>query len=796
MPVPVVYPGGDIELVDEADLDQAAAAGGRLEAPEETAAREEAAQYGTIGETVKGLGEQALSGATLGLSDVALSEIGGDEYRGARAARERQLGGLGTAAELVGAAAPLLLSGGTAAPVSGGVTAGRLAGAGVRAIGAPVRAATALGRGAEVGAGMLTRGVGVTGESILGRGLLRGTELAAGGAVEGGVYGAGQALSEAALAPGGDYDHLAEKMWAGAKDGALFGAITGGGLGFVGGAGTRAITKGYEKLQGAGGLKMMLENLATDRTVKALGARGSDVRRMGKNLDAAEANMKQMARDVLDGKLDDGTRVFSPGSKADDLAERVGRARDEAGEKLGALRKQVDDATVETIGIRQRIDDEVLAPLRASDIPDVARKAKKVESALAALDGGVMPLERLTKLRQDLDSVIYPKSTGAGLPPLPPAHVAELQKARAILEDSIEQATETVIAARAPQLSGQYGALKQQFRSFKQASQIAEKASLQDLGNRVLSPTDYLTGAVTGAAAFASGGVGALGSMATSAVAGAVHKGIRERTSSTLAVIADRMARADLKIDKSIKGYLTKAGDIRRAAIGEGAELEVEQKSRVAKALAQKKNENQIDAYRRRLKELAEFDPANLRDLGQATAQAPRATTAALTTLVRARDYLVKAAPTGLIGKDPLQPHLSKPMPDPVALERFARAVQTVDHPLSVLDDLQDGTITRDQVQVLKNVYPLLYNEIRTKVATTLADTKEPVPYLKRVRLGVLLDLPTDSSLHPARIKATQSIYQEAAVQEAEQGAAPAPVNMPVQLATPSQAAEFGLQEF
>ncbi len=784
-------------IAEDVPDEQAAAIlaeGGRLQTPEELQAQVEAQQYGTLGETVKGLGESALSGATLGLSDVALSELGGDEYREARAARERQLGGLGTVAEVAGGVTPLLLSFGATAPAQGALAAGRLAATGIRTVGAPVRAAAALGRGAETGAGMLARGIGLTGESVLGRGVVRGLETGAGGAVEGGIYGAGQALSEAALAPGGDYDALAEKMWAGAKEGALFGAITGGGLGFVGGAGTRALTKGYEKLQGAGGLKMMLENLATDRTVKALGARGTDIRRMGKNLDAAEENMKRMAADVLGAKLDDGTKVFTAGSKADDLAERVARARDEAGTKLGALRKQVSDATVDTAAIRQRIDDEVLAPIRASDVPDIARKAKKVERALASLDGGAQPLERLTKLRQDLDSVIYPKATGPGLPPLAPAHAAELQQARAILEDSIEEATETVIAARAPELSGQYGTLKQQFRSFKQAASIAEKAKLQDLGNRVVSPTDYLTGGIGAVGAIAGGGVGALGAMATGAVSSAAHKFVRERASSTLAVIADRVARADLKIDQSIKAYLTKAGDVRRAAIGEGAEHEVETKSRLSKALGQKKGESQVDAYRRRLKELAEFNPENLRDIGQATAQAPRATTAALTSLIRARDYLVKAAPTGLIGKDPLQPHLSKPLPDPVALERFARAVMTVEHPLTVLDDLQDGTITRDQVQVLKAVYPLLYNDIRNKVAVTLAETKEAVPYLKRVRLGVLLELPTDTSLAPARVAATQSVYQQA---EQQQPAPPAaPVNMPAQLATPSQASEFGLQEF
>ena len=78
------------------------------------------------------------------------------------------------------------------------------------------------------------RALGVRGEGIIARGIRGGAKLGAGGAVEGGIFAASDALRKAAQT--GDYDHLGENAWRAFKHGARAGALFGGALGFAGGA--------------------------------------------------------------------------------------------------------------------------------------------------------------------------------------------------------------------------------------------------------------------------------------------------------------------------------------------------------------------------------------------------------------------------------------------------------------------------------------------------------------------------------------------------------------------------------
>lgn len=159
----------------------------------------------------------ALSGATLGLSDVALRGLLSESEMGQVSADRAAHPWISGGANLVGALAPAFLTGGASLPSS---LAGRA-------------------------------GVGVAGE--LGGGLLA---RAAGGAAEGALYGAGQGVSDLALSR----DPL---TWERASSTIGSNMLFGGALGGVTGAGSALVERGLQKAGSA------LEEHAAARAAKS-----------------------------------------------------------------------------------------------------------------------------------------------------------------------------------------------------------------------------------------------------------------------------------------------------------------------------------------------------------------------------------------------------------------------------------------------------------------------------------------------------------------------------------------------
>lgn len=237
--VPIRLPDGAAATVPAADLDQAIRAGATLR--DVNADAYDAAMK----QKVSGVGGGLMAAAagllrtpTLGLSDKALVEgrraLYGDEaadsLREELGAYKEYQSGASTLGGLVGLLAPTGLAGGV----------GR-AGAAVRGITSVPRGISALGGAAE---GAAARLLGQTAQSALGRAMQTGVALGARGAAEGALFGAGEAYSEAVL---GDHELNAEKLFAGAEKGALFGGALGGALG-VGGSLVASTGRGLASL--------------------------------------------------------------------------------------------------------------------------------------------------------------------------------------------------------------------------------------------------------------------------------------------------------------------------------------------------------------------------------------------------------------------------------------------------------------------------------------------------------------------------------------------------------------------
>jgi hypothetical protein len=341
--VPIVTRDGQVGTVPEADLADALKAGASIASTAQVEktqlVQETEERFGALA-TPAAIAAAGARGLTLGLSDVAITK-GAGALGYSQEGASRGLRGLEESspiasplAELGGNIAPLLLSGGTAAAVEGGARAAEtgLARGAVRILGAPVEAASALGRGAEA---LAQKAIGAAGESsVLGRVGREVAGKAISGAAEGMAYGAGNAASQAAL---DNHDLTAEELVASMGGAALFGSVLGGVSAApfaIGGEAVSALGKGARSLsEGAGAL--------------AAGARDTGERLYAGAKEAGESLVAK-GREVLDKAL--------PGSGDDFLARADKGATELANKHFDLAGASDDNAARATYGRKKFVE--------------------------------------------------------------------------------------------------------------------------------------------------------------------------------------------------------------------------------------------------------------------------------------------------------------------------------------------------------------------------------------------------------------------------------------------------------
>jgi len=105
----------------------------------------------------------------------------------------------------------------------------------------------------------------------------------------------------------------------------------------------------------------------------------------------------------------------------------------------------------------------------------------------------------------------------------------------------------------------------------------------------------------------------------------------------------------------------------------------------------------------------------------------------------------------------------TKHVPSDTELSRFERKLRVIQNPFTVVQDLEQGSLTSEAVDTLKNVYPALFRRIQGKVIDSLMEEKENVPYETRLQLALILEEPTDPSLENI------GMYQQTFAQEEQE---------------------------
>lgn len=701
----------------------------------------------------------ALSTATLGLSDQALVGLGVSPERLSET-RERSpvASGIGVGAGII---VPAIASAGES-----------LVARGVQAAATPLEAASTLGKLATRGAEKLVEG------RIRSNALKEILKSAAGNAAEGATLSVGNLVSENAL---GRADLNAQNIVASAGAGAMLGAGFGTSLGAAKAA-APLIRKGIapitEKLSNAA-------KNALDPKQAAAELVGITPLKMAK-IEEFKPNFSTELPVYLVEKLE-----LKPLTTADELIAANSRVKASAGLKIGEISDRLDKITAKTPNVmppRMVLYDRLLQKLkpieeRLNVSPsvnkaeldvlknfkrDIQKKIDIGDPSKQSLrtfnpNSSFRELDDLRKLYQGV------KFKGGGAVESFKANVADRLRSelRAIVDETAERVSELGIAPATKALAQE---LKVANKDFGTASTLERYLPKKLNGKALVGMQDIIEGAVITGATHS----GPLGAMV--ALGRRLGRSDLRRKAVVLADIKSQGMAISKSIKDAVGAFTKRAGKplrqlSQKSLLNSGFAVDYETKEPA------KNKQAAFAAVAKNLAAIAQDQDLMIERLAKSTARfasvAPAIAQETQNTLVRSVQFLESKLPQA--PSSPAATLFAREYnPSGIEMAKFERYMQAVEHPMSVLEDLEAGTLTREHVEALQVVYPSLYEQIRQEVLEQAVQPDSGLSYNKKLQLGILLNIPTDPSLEPANIAGLQGSFmpQNDPMQvEAQQGA-------------------------
>lgn len=581
---------------------------------------------------------------------------------------------------------------------------------------------------------------------------------------EGAAYGAaGQAQHNISESAFGDTDLTAEKLLAGTGEGAVFGALLGGGIGAAGlglGAMRRAVAPEVSKLGAKAAFDMHgnVSKSIRDQMAKVEGAWGTAGEALGRYnvvaTDAAESlgKTRDGLRQVVNGLNEvrggqatiDGARILSH-LESQPFLNIAGKnySRAEAAAKFPWFAQADAQFMSKEMG-------PILQQLGLASVDEFT-------GAVKYLPHNTVNLADLLEQRMGLDKLI---NYGAKDPAA--ASQTDLRKA-------FRQSLEKVIEKEIEKTGGktQLGKLQQLKKDYQILSLYEEHLS-SSLSKSEATMDNWLPknsfslsmmGALGGAAA--GGAVGSpLGAIAGLASKAAWNNGGK-------AVFANSMLKlGDLSAVKGTIGAIDQTFN--------NTILKALTATQTGKLMSEKSDKQSIDKQYAsaardydRLKEIAGNPEVLNRNLSNAygplRTSMPDTHSAVVGTVTRATQFLQSKEPPKLGNPNPLQPGLNSTAPSDSEKQRFVMYNRTIRDPMSVLRDFRNGSVAPEQVEALKAVYPKLYDDIRQRVlagANDMAQRGKEIPYRRRLEIASLFGAPDmDPTLNPAYIQQIQGTF-------------------------------------
>lgn len=148
------------------------------------------------------------------------------------------------------------------------------------------------------------------------------------------------------------------------------------------------------------------------------------------------------------------------------------------------------------------------------------------------------------------------------------------------------------------------------------------------------------------------------------------------------------------------------------------------------------------------------------RSLGRMEELAPKLSAQVIAKASNAIQYLSNntTAPRGASTINPVLA-FNKWKPSETEIHEFETRLRAADDPLSVLDDLNEGTLTKAAVETIKELHPALFNDIKNELALRVAQIQQELPYETRVQLSILFETTLDPTMEKDFVVAIQGNF-------------------------------------
>lgn len=687
--------------------------------------------------------EAGASSASFGLTDQVLTKLGGEEAKEAMRERRQRNEEAALAGNIAGIVAPTLASGGTSL-LAKGASSG-------------VKAAAKAGMFAEkLTAKQLAKLINETGrKKIITNIIKKSIPKATGSAVEGAFYGAGQLVSEDAL---GTAEFNAENLLATAGTGAMIGGAFGGVLGSA--EALVPIVKNNKIVD------VVSKKINTNIDKRMAGAKlaklsPSEISKLKDTKWGQEIydNIPKFFKDNLKLKVTDSTESLFKKSSAE--MKRLG-------EEIGETALQIDKIakgtsilpTKSKIALRVQNNLREVAEVFKKNPDELAKSnLNKIEKRIASWDDWLNdnnPIKavEIKELKTNLQQAA---KWNKSIDQIPLNGKLDRKVAESVRQEFLELAdsVSTVDANLGEKLRGlnlDYGTSLEISNKFKRA--LNKESSSELLKFKDLLVADILTD-------ISGGGLG----LATGAV---VTKKFLESDLKRKLILMSNVEKANLKVNKKItKGISNFMSGAKKAAAPTSTKILLNTSFQIPNENGRKrpKPKTKKEAFKALSEDLIELqeNPTKLvehlsKNALTLTGAAPNTTMALNSTISTAIQFLNSKLPKdasrggGLFAR--------KWEPSSVELAKFERYLEAVENPMSAIEDLESGSLTRESIEAIKVVYPDIYVRLQSEAMDQITQNQE-LDYNKRLQLGVLLDLPSDSSLLPENIAALQQTFTD-----------------------------------
>jgi hypothetical protein len=208
------------------------------------------------------------------------------------------------------------------------------------------------------------------------------------------------------------------------------------------------------------------------------------------------------------------------------------------------------------------------------------------------------------------------------------------------------------------------------------------------------------------------------------------------------------------------------AGDIgvksggKLASFFKRAKPDAKRAVRIGAIEAERRNRTEFEERRRVLRSKSPEQASNdvKRELSVVSSVSPETMALAGDVAQMAHAYALENLPSDT------SPYLLSPSvpPSKGEIADYMKRMRILDDPTKLLDDLLDGKIRGGDVEVVRDNFPAIYQQMREDALGKVADMAmqgKQLPYKDRVQLDMLLDLRIEPTLDPELFQTLQGLY-------------------------------------